>query len=476
MQNSKNFNSDDQMSFATLSGDYNPIHTNPVLSRRLMFGEQVVHGIHCLLWALDYCVSKYKNPLFINSIDVNFIKPIKLNHEVKIEHIKKLKYSCEINIITDNEIASKIKITFEKYNLIEHNFIINGYPKKESPKNIVLKDIKQQSGSIKLYLKKNILENNFPNLYKNLSHLHISVLLASTRIIGNKCPGLNSLYSGLKLSFKKYLTGKVINYSVSEYDNTFKLVYIDIKGPEVQGYLKSFIRPTPTNQNSSSKLIKLIKNKEFLNQRVLVIGGSRGLGEIATKLLSSGKADVKFTYFRGKHDADIIKKNINLAGNEVSSFQYDILNNDESILIDKLGDWRPTHLYYFPTPFIFSGKKNKFSKFIFEEFYKYYLTGFYNILKNESLTKTKFIFYPSSIALNELPNNMIEYILAKAAGESLCDFFEKNYKGMLIYKTRLPKLETDQTVSLLPSFNDNTTNVILNEIRLFNKKISEKLN
>ena len=47
------FTSDDQLAFAKLSGDYNPLHLDPVLARRLIFGHQVVHGVHALLWSLD---------------------------------------------------------------------------------------------------------------------------------------------------------------------------------------------------------------------------------------------------------------------------------------------------------------------------------------------------------------------------------------------------------------------------------------
>ena len=43
----------DQVLFSRLSGDANPIHMDPLIARRLMFGQRIVHGIHSLLWALD---------------------------------------------------------------------------------------------------------------------------------------------------------------------------------------------------------------------------------------------------------------------------------------------------------------------------------------------------------------------------------------------------------------------------------------
>ena len=42
------FNQNDQIEFAKLSGDWNPIHVDPVFARRTIYG-QVVHGIH-IFW------------------------------------------------------------------------------------------------------------------------------------------------------------------------------------------------------------------------------------------------------------------------------------------------------------------------------------------------------------------------------------------------------------------------------------------
>ena len=53
---SKVFSFSDQMNFANFSGDFNPIHVDPIFSRRTV-GQCVVHGIHSLMWALDSFIS-----------------------------------------------------------------------------------------------------------------------------------------------------------------------------------------------------------------------------------------------------------------------------------------------------------------------------------------------------------------------------------------------------------------------------------
>jgi len=49
----KQFGSEDLWKFARLSGDANPIHTNREISRRLLFGAPVVHGLNLVLWGWD---------------------------------------------------------------------------------------------------------------------------------------------------------------------------------------------------------------------------------------------------------------------------------------------------------------------------------------------------------------------------------------------------------------------------------------
>ena len=57
----KKFTLKDQNNFAKLSGDYNPVHLDPILTRRTLFGSPIVHGVHGLLWALDRWLFSFKS-------------------------------------------------------------------------------------------------------------------------------------------------------------------------------------------------------------------------------------------------------------------------------------------------------------------------------------------------------------------------------------------------------------------------------
>jgi hypothetical protein len=60
---------------------------------------------------------------------------------------------------------------------------------------------------------------------------------------------------------------------------------------------------------------------------------------------------------------------------------------------------------------------------------------------------------------------MGEYAAAKMAGEILCDFLQKTNPGIAIHKPRLPRVATDQTVSLLPVSNQDPVAVLLPHLR-----------
>ena len=78
------------------------------------------------------------------------------------------------------------------------------------------------------------------------------------------------------------------------------------------------------------------------------------------------------------------------------------------------------------------------------------------------------VLHPSSVAVDEVPPGMAEYAAAKMAAEVLCLSLEKNKQAPLtIYKPRLPRMATDQTVSLFPVNNQDPVPIMLKHLRIF---------
>ena len=78
------FTAADQRSFARLSGDFNPVHLDPVVSRRVGPGEPIVHGMHLLLRALEIHVadSSVRRRL---TLAVTFLRPAFLHELIRVE-------------------------------------------------------------------------------------------------------------------------------------------------------------------------------------------------------------------------------------------------------------------------------------------------------------------------------------------------------------------------------------------------------
>src|ERR1700730_6661394 len=82
---SRTFTSDDQALFARLSGDFNPIHLDPVAARRTQAGAVVVHGIHAILWALDKLVELGAVTEKIVSLKVQFRNFVPIGRQVELK-------------------------------------------------------------------------------------------------------------------------------------------------------------------------------------------------------------------------------------------------------------------------------------------------------------------------------------------------------------------------------------------------------
>jgi hypothetical protein len=258
-----------------------------------------------------------------------------------------------------------------------------------------------------------------------------------------------------------------MRYAVKTFDKRIGAVVVEVSAPGMTGTVKAFRLPEPKAQAGFLELKQRLVENEFFGQKALVIGGSRGLGEVTAKLLAGGGADVKITYVHGKQEADAIVADIESNGGIAGCFPFDVLNPVICGTAISASGWAPTHIYYFATPFIFSASKGKFSADLFQKFSEYYVTGFTNLIDALIEFQPLKVFYPSSVAIDELPKNMGEYATAKIAGELLCDFLEKCHSGLRIYKSRFPRTETDQTATIIPVASADPAELMLSELRIF---------
>jgi len=459
------FTIEDQRLFASLSGDRNPMHVDPLYARRLLLGKTVVHGIHSLLWGLDLALAD-RPPLEIHSIEAKFMKPIGIDTTVRADWTWHDNY-LELDIYSRQNLIVFTKVSFST------NTSTGQESRSELPPvercNELGRDAMKAglNKELSLYLDPSQGKQLFPQLITTLPADQIASLLLASKIIGMRCPGLHSIFSGLKLSTLEDSTPKEqTGFTLEDFDDRFSFATIALDTPTLAGRLTAFHRPKPALQSSYESVKRLVKNNEFSQIKGLVVGGSRGLGEITAKLLAAGGADVRLTYFMGEEDAETLTKEITKGGGKCT---HHALNINEpavgmkSILAD---GWQPSDMYYYPTPSIFEGRKGHFSTRLYELFSRYYINGFISVLNAIGLDKAPLrVLYPSTVAVEELQPDMAEYASAKAAGENICANLTAQFSGLQITTPRFPRLNTDQTASLYPVENKEPAPIILDILR-----------
>jgi hypothetical protein len=469
-QKTVTFTLENQQKFASISGDFNPVHLDSVFARRSMFGEIIVHGINLTLVAIDSWLGVFNKSIRFSEVKVSFPKPVRLQIPVEISWSDLEDGTVTIWLKQNNQICSKVSLIFsEKENTITNRLeklaAFDTFFEKSLPKNRRIDELNQFSSSIKLGANNSLIKESCPNIYSLSNMEQVYVLLSATRLVGMDCPGLNSLFSGLKLVFAEEIMDEVLEYKVVKIDQRFNLVNIKVENKAVSGILKTFVRPSVVTQLSYNLISNIVERNCFKGQRALIIGGSRGLGEVFLKALAAGGADVIFTYYRGLDDAEKLVNEIKDEGGIASCLQFNVLSDD---IVKLLGDEHGvTHCYYMATPFIFNGNKNMFASTLFNKFNDYYVVKFYELVENLHAAGVLNYFYPSSVALGGLENNMIEYSLSKLAGEKICDFLSKKFIDINIYKFRFPRIETDQTASIMPVANDNPVDLSIGLLKNF---------
>lgn len=463
----RKFTFDDQMAFAELSGDYNPLHVDPIAARRLIFGRPVVHGVHAFLWALDNWLEIHTTPLDICAVRVIFRAAIGVGETVNYSINRDDKYHVEIELVTEAGNAARIYVDLSRSKRQRSEPFSTECPEQRKCRILSTEEAATASGSLDLYFNLETAAKLFPNLVRILSPIQVAEILTTTRLVGMECPGLHSMYSELNLVFSSEADGPpMLTYEVVSCDARFSLLSMKVEAPGMEGTIKAFLRPSPQEQAVFMDLRGQVHADEFAGQRALIIGGSRGLGEITAKLLAAGGAEVKITYYQGSKDAHRVVEEITSGGGCADCLPFDVLNQPKNLADKLVEQWAPTYLYYFATPFIFMATKGAFSSRLFQKFCDYYITGFLNTvqtLRNLGADLQK-IFYPSSASIDELPLNMAEYTAAKIAGETLCAFLEKTDSKLTIHKPRLPRIATDQTVTLFSVANQDPVPLMLKNL------------
>jgi acyl dehydratase len=440
--------------FCRLSGDFNPLHFDEVLARRFQFGSTVIHGVCGTLKALEMLLASDARAQSIKQIKVVYSKPVRHGDRVEIFLTSLDAGSLRLELLSNGMRAQKINLELinpkdASIRLEEQSIAQSALP--PSPIELSFHEAVGKKGSVPLLWAPDLLHELFPNVKQYLPGYQTSVLLGTTNLVGMHCPGLDSVFCSLKLAFTQSpdVFEQSLSFEVKHSDERFSQVLMSVDHSAVTGEVEALFRAKPVTQSSYAEIKALVDSDCFARQTALVIGGSRGLGEITAKALAAGGAQVIVTYSAGRADAERVVEEIQALGGRCQSLHYDVLaSTDNELTLPIAPTW--SHVYYFASPKIEKGRGPLWDSSLFAVFSDYFLTGMSNLLSN-LVCKPEYrkgvlkLFVPSTIYLDETPDGFSEYVAAKAAAEVYAHNLVNKYTLWSVETPRLPKMLTDQT-------------------------------
>jgi hypothetical protein len=432
-----------QRSFAELSGDRNPLHVDPLTARRSLLGGVAVHGIHLLLWALDELAAGRDLRGFAR-LRMQFERGVVVGDPVDLawRHDKdRLLGRLEGAAGT----SARISLTLAECDA-------SAWPGANEVDALDCEDnempaLEKKAGKLALGLPPD-WTLMFPHLAAGFPPAIVAALLATTRLVGMVSPGLHSILSGLDLSYELTTPPEdSLHYQVIRADPRVRLVDMAVQTGGLHGTVSAFLRPKPYVQKAMAELRETVGANEFAGQKAIVIGGSRGLGELAAKLLALGGAQVTITWRQGEADARAIVAEAAALGLHMQALPFDVAAPP----LNQPGQSVPyTHSYYFATPRIPAGLPGQFNPALFAMLLDTYAVGLVRSvtwMASRSVPNAC-IWYPSTVFVEQPDPYFAEYAAAKSCGEALCAQLSIQMAPLRVVADRLPRLPTDQTQAL----------------------------
>ena len=305
---------------------------------------------------------------------------------------------------------------------------------------------------------------SYPGLVRWFSEKRLASLVLLSSVVGMEWPGLHSLFIETKIQFVEFpaIEAHLLSTRVVSADAGRGLTTAETTGPGIVAETGAFFRPATVVQPAIRDLMSRVQPQLFQGWTGVVIGGSRGLGEIAAKLMAAGAADVIVTYRRGRSQAQAVAADIASSGVRCSLVAYDVAS--QALVLPPLAQSnQPVLLFYSASPHIFRRRTEAYSRAWLDEFIGVYVDGFLNALQTvKNLTTGPIaVVYPSSEALEEPIAQLLEYAAAKAAGEAACRSFVAGDSRISVELPRLPRLLTDQTNSIIHADTADPVDVLM---------------
>jgi hypothetical protein len=286
------------------------------------------------------------------------------------------------------------------------------------------------------------------------------------------CPGRHSLLSRLELAFDGP-PSQELAYRVVRHQALAAPLRLEVHGAGISGSVGAFFLSPPPEQARAAEVARLVRPGEFSGQNALVVGGSRGLGEVAAKILAAGGAKMTLSYHRGEADARRVAADIAEAGGSCGVTALDVTDAPGTRAALQSLTPRPSHVYYFATPHIAVNRSGVFDQSLHRTFLRHYADAFTELCVSLATPGPVRVFYPSTVFIEAPPKDLAEYARAKAAGEAVCQALARRHPHLSFVVQRLPRLRTDQNQGLLSRQSADPLPILLAAVREMNTPTKE---
>jgi hypothetical protein len=378
--------------FILTSLDDNQVHADVTVAESLGANSRIIHGIHQIIFVINrLCI----NERAVIEFKFNFIKPISVNQNFEMSYNQvgdKIYFSVE-NSLTQftsgyflmgpQGRASTNWINEKKYQLKEL-----GAPQDLSNSiEFDLKHIRELYPLIESAFSQELLRRllytsfHFGVVIRSENTVIISVQLKTGEALKNDDLHTSMKRNGQAQTLKMSFSGKTLIATGKKY-NQYKLMGSSLR----------------TNLNVG----------RYGGQKALIFGGTGALGSVISKILIRDQSQVNVTY----RSLEKLNKVFDHKLENLIPWEFNLDSSGLPAIEDI------THIYFLLTPRIFMSNKPEFSEIAYDEFHKCYVTKIEEIIDKYSKGPLKYVFSPSTIAINQPSIQLKEYIKAKQEMEN----------------------------------------------------------
>lgn len=455
MAEARVFDAADQLAFARLSGDFNPMHMDAAAARRTPAGAPVVHGVQSMLWALER-IAALRPLAGLGRIDADFARFLYVGDPAELTILRDTGAELRAELRSG---STRISVYTLKFTPLAAPAAVMPGPAaihydatRLDPLPLDWDEVAATSGTIAFASTPDAIAATYPALAAAIGMERIGALLALTRLVGMVSPGLHSTFHRINATLTEpgeSVAADLLGFAVAQAEPRYQLVTFEAAARGLSAKVKASRRTPPTAQPGSAELRGRIAPASCAGRRALVIGGSRGIGEVTAKLLALGGAEVLISYVTGATDAQAVADDIRAAGGRAETVRLDMLGDLDTQLAALPADLGS--VYYFATGRIAPRAANSFDAALFAGFCRIYVEAFARLCERlvRGRSERLAVFYPSTVYVEEAPAGLGEYAMAKAAGEVCAADLTRTHALLDIHCARLPRMATDQTAGMI---------------------------